>query len=51
MHYPLYAAAAMPFRWIMKPEAFSGEKKGLARQVEYCQHDNLAQSHEPELWA
>lgn len=28
LHYPAYAAAALPFRWMMKPVVFGDEKQG-----------------------
>lgn len=28
LHYPAYAAAALPFRWMMKPVVFGDKKKG-----------------------
>jgi hypothetical protein len=28
LHYPAYGAAALPFRWVMKPVVFGDEKKG-----------------------
>jgi len=49
LHYPAYAAAALPFRWMMKPEVFGDSKKGIRGLVEDHLLESCDPSHEPEL--
>jgi hypothetical protein len=49
LRYPAYGAAALPFRWMMKPVVFGDEKKKTAGLVEDYPLDDMNQSYEPKL--
>ncbi len=49
LRYPAYGAAALPFRWMMKPVVFGDEKKQTIGLVEDYPLDEVDQSFEPEL--
>jgi len=49
LRYPAYGAAALPFRWMMKPVVFGDEKKQTRGLVEDFPLDGVDQSYEPEL--
>ncbi|HVJ44295.1 MAG TPA: AAA family ATPase [Dongiaceae bacterium] len=47
LKYPAYSAAALPFRWMMKPVVFGDEREvGLINEYPL---DELSPDHEPEL--
>lgn len=48
LHYPAYAAAALPFRWMMKPVVFGDEKQGEPGLVNAFPL-NVDPAHEPAL--
>lgn len=49
LRYPAYGAAALPFRWMMKPEVFGDAKTGAKGLVDDYPLDEVDQSFEPEL--
>jgi hypothetical protein len=49
LRYPAYAAAALPFRWMMKPVVFGDKKKQIAGLIEDYPLDSVDRSYEPEL--
>jgi hypothetical protein len=48
LHYPAYAAAALPFRWMMRPAVFGDEKRGERGLVNEYPLE-VDQAHEPTL--
>ncbi len=49
LHYPAYGAAALPFRWMMKPVVFGDEKTGEPGLVDEFPLSDVDETHEPEL--
>jgi AAA domain/UvrD-like helicase C-terminal domain len=49
LHYPAYSAAALPFRWMMRPVVFGDAKRGITAITEQYPLNDVAESSEPEL--
>jgi hypothetical protein len=49
LHYPAYAAAGLPFRWMMRPAVFGDEKRGERGLVESFPLEDVDQSFEDNL--
>ena len=49
LHYPAWGAAALPFRWMMKPEVFGDPKKQVTGLIERYPLEGVDKSFEPEL--
>ncbi len=49
LHYPAYGAAALPFRWMMKPAVFGDEKQGERGLVEGFPLEGVDQAFEDDL--
>ncbi|HTB21369.1 MAG TPA: ATP-dependent RecD-like DNA helicase [bacterium] len=49
LHYPAFAAAALPFRWMMNSVVFGDEKKSIRGLVAEYPLEDVAQSFEPDL--
>lgn len=49
LHYPAYAAAGLPFRWMMKPAVFGDEKHGERGLVESFPLEGVNPSFENDL--
>lgn len=49
LHYPPYAASALPFRWMMKPQVFGDEKQGIRPLTEQYPLEDVDQGFEPEF--
>lgn len=49
LHYPAYAAAGLPFRWMMKPAVFGDEERGVRGLVESFPLEGIDPSHEENL--
>ena len=49
LHYPAYAAAGLPFRWMMKPAVFGDEERGERGLVESFPLEGLDPSFEEKL--
>ncbi len=49
LKYPAYAAAALPFRWMMKPVVFGDEKSADTPLVERYPLGDVDQSHESRI--
>ena len=48
LHYPAWGAAALPFRWMMKPEVF-GDQKQIKGLIEEYPLDGVDPGFEPDL--
>lgn len=49
LKYPAYSAAALPFRWMMKPVVFGDAKQGEVGLVNQFPLSEVSQDYEPEL--
>lgn len=49
LRYPAYAAAALPYLWMMKPIVFGNNKEAEIGLIEQHPLDDVDQSYEPEL--
>lgn len=49
LHYPAYAAAALPFRWMMKPVVFGDHEGGVQGLVENFPLEGVSPSFEDNL--